>query len=85
MLKCNYFTSMLCLSSVIGCKDPPLDGATLLHRTETTATLKCNRTGEQWQIVCKNGAWSGPKTNCSLHGQFIGFIIFHAKGMLYQT
>ena len=47
-----------------------------MRRTETTATMKCNRTGEQWQLTCKNGDWSGQRTNCSASGKFLLLVSY---------
>jgi len=61
---------------VFGCRSPELSvGTTLVRRDDDKATIRCNSTGRQWTLKCRDSVWTPTssddkdqhqhQTNCS--------------------
>ena len=51
--------------SVVGCADIVAPEGAWVERTEESATVRCNETGETWYLVCKDVQWLGALSNCT--------------------
>ena len=52
---------------------PQIKGA-IVETKGTTATIKCNNTGEVWYLTCKGREWIGDFNNCSLRMLTVNLI-----------
>ena len=58
-------TSSLLLSSATGCAEPKIPKHAWMRREGEAMVVRCNRTHEQWNLVCKETEWVGEVGNCS--------------------
>ena len=48
-------SGVVCLA--VGCASPDMVGMTLVHQNLDKATMRCNSTGRQWSVKCRESVW----------------------------
>jgi hypothetical protein len=65
----RFLLILLVLCLVVGCADPHIQGVHLMKREGDVAFMKCNSSGEKWELRCEGHSWVGAPphtTNCAV-------------------
>jgi len=64
--------NFLIIFSFVGCSEPPLNGHSIVSRTDLTIMLKCHSTGESTELQCQGQRWNKQLQQCdgNQEGQF---------------